>query len=317
MNKMVKKQHNMAKVLNMVNLRLEKFCDSSNLPLVVRLEDYSMPSKPHRHCDFSELVVVLEGTAVSCVPDHEVTLEAGDVLLLGTGTLHYLTRLRSLRNYNVLFDRRLLSSLNGIGRFRWLQVGEGECSPLMHLSDSDLSGAVMLLEKMRHEQLARSPGWELAMFGYFCQLFAHISRHARLDTDVHGVSGSGFQLGRVLRFMEENAVKPLTLDNLSRYAQMSESSFRHQFKAATGLAPIDYLIRLRCRRAMLDMFSSDHSISEIALESGFTDSNYFARKFREVTGRSPREFRVGCRSGVIKLTEEISRILQPENRSDR
>ena len=68
---------------------------------------------------------------------------------------------------------------------------------------------------------------------------------------------------------------------------------------------------------MLDMFSSDHSISEIALESGFTDSNYFARKFREVTGRSPREFRVGCRSGVIKLTEEISRILQPENRSDR
>ena len=62
---------------------------------------------------------------------------------------------------------------------------------------------------------------------------------------------------------------------------------------------------------MLDMFSSDHSISEIALESGFTDSNYFARKFREVTGCSPREFRAGCRSGVIKLTEEISRILQP------
>ena len=187
----------------------------------------------------------------------------------------------------------------------------------MHLSDSDLSGAVMLLEKMRHEQLARSPGWELAMFGYFCQLFAHISRHARLDTDVHGSFASGFQLGRVLRFMEENAVKPLTLENLSRYAQMSESSFRHQFKAVTGLAPIDYLIRLRCRRAMLDMFSSDHSISEIALESGFTDSNYFARKFREITGRSPREFRIGCRSGAIKLTEEISRILQPENLSGR
>lgn len=308
---MVKKQHNMAKVLNMVNLRLEKFCDSSNLPLVVRLEDYSMPSKPHRHCDFSELAVVLEGTAVSCVPDHEVTLEAGDVLLLGTGTLHHLTQLRSLRNYNVLFDRRLLESLTRIGRFRWLQVGEGEYSPLMHLSGSDLSGAVMLLEKMRHEQLARSPGWELAVFGGFCQLFAHISRHARLDTEVHGSSASGFQLGRVLRYMEENAVKPLTLENLSRYAQMSESSFRHLFRAATGLAPIEYLIRLRCRRAMLDMFSSDHSISEIALESGFTDSNYFARKFREVTGRSPREFRAGCRSGVIKLTEEISRILQP------
>lgn len=314
---MEKNQHDMAKEQNIFKLRLDRFCDCSYLPLVVQLKEYPDPSLWHRHCDFSELAVVLEGTAVSCVPDREVTLQAGDILLLGTGTLHYLTQLRSLRNYNVLFDRRLLESLAGIGRFRWLQVGEGECSPLMHLSDSDLSAAVMLLEKMRHEQLARSPGWELAMFGGFCQLFAHISRHARLDTEVHGSSASGFQLGRVLRFMEENAVKPLTLENLSRYAQMSESSFRHQFRAATGLAPIEYLIRLRCRRAMLDMFSSDHSISEIALESGFTDSNYFARKFREITGRSPREFRVGCRSGVIKLTEEISRILQPENLSGR
>lgn len=315
MNKMAKKTHDLAKESNVVDLRLDTFCDCSHLPLIVRLTDYSVPSKLHRHCDFSELVVVLDGTAVSCVPDHEVSLQAGDILLLGTGTLHHLTRIRSLRNYNVLFDRRLLESLTGIGHFRWLQVGEGESSPVMHLSGSDLSGVVMLLEKMRHEQLARSPGWELAVYSGFCQLFSHISRYARLDAGIHGSSGSGFQLGRVLRFMEENAVKPLTLENLSRYAQMSESSFRHQFKAATGLAPIDYLIRLRCRRAMLDMFSSDHSISEIALESGFTDSNYFARKFREVAGRSPREFRVGCRRGVIKLTEEISRILQPENLS--
>ena len=308
---MVKNKHNMAKDLDALELRLDAHCDCSHVPLFIRLEDYPEPSLWHWHSDFSELVVVLEGTAVSCVPDHEVTLEAGDVLLLGTGTLHHLTRLRSLRNYNVLFDRRLLDALPGIGRFRWLQVGEEEYSPLMHLSDSDLSGAVMLLEKMRHEQLARSLGWELAVFGGFCQLFAHISRHARLDREVHGSSASGFQLGRVLRFMEGNAVKPLTLKNLSRYAQMSESSFRHQFKAATGLAPIDYLIRLRCRRAMLDMFSSDHSVSEVALGSGFSDSNYFARKFRAVTGLSPREFRAGCRSGRIRLTEELNRILQP------
>ena len=308
---MAKKQHDMAKQEDAFELWLGGYCDCSHLPLFVRLENYPEPSLWHRHCDFSELAVVLEGSAVSCVPDREVTLQAGDILLFGTGTLHHLTRLRELRNYNVLFDHHLLDALSGIGRFRWLQVGEGESSPLMHLSESDLPQAVMLLEKMRHEQLARSPGWELAVFGGFCQLFSHISRHARLDSDVHGSSGSGFRLGRVLRYMEENAVKPLTLEHLSRYAQMSESSFRHQFKAATGLAPIDYLIRLRCRRAMLDMFSSDHSISEIALESGFTDSNYFGRKFREVTGRSPREFRAGCRQGGIKLDEEISRILQP------
>ena len=311
LNKMGKNQHDMAKEPDVFELRLDMFCDRSHLPLIVCLSDYPEPSDPHRHCDFSELAVVLEGTAVSCVPDREVTLETGDILLLGTGTLHHLTRIRGLRNYNVLFDRRLLDTLTGIGRFRWLQIGEREYSPPMHLSAGDLPGAVMLLEKMRDEQLARSPGWELALLGGFCQLLGYISRHARLDTDGHGASASGFQLGRVLRFMEENAVRPLSVEQLSRQAQMSESSFRHLFKDATGLAPVEYLIRLRCRRAMLDMFSSNHTISEIALESGFSDGNYFARKFREVTGRSPREFRRGCRSGEIEMSGELSRILQP------
>ena len=309
MNKMKKNQHDPAKEPEVHDLWLNKFCDPSHLPLFVLLAHYPAPSRRHRHCDFSELLVTIDGTAVSCVPDREVPIEAGDILLFGAGTLHHLTRLRSLRNYNVLFDRRLLSGFAGSSRFRWFQAGEQEYSPLMHLSGGELSQAVALLEKMRDEQLSRLPGWEMALLGGFCQLLAHISRHGQLDS--HGSSASGFQLGRVLRFMEENAVKPMSVEELSRHARMSESGFRHQFKLATGLSPIDYLIRLRCRRAMLDMFSSDHSISEIALGSGFSDSNYFARKFRAVTGHTPREFRAGCRSGRIKLTEELSRILQP------
>ena len=309
MDKMKKKQHDPAKTQEVFDLWLNQFCDRSHLPLFVSLNDYPAPSRRHRHCDFSELLVAIDGTAVSCVPDREVPIEAGDILLFGTGTLHHLTRLRSLRNYNVLFDRRLLDGLAGSGRFRWFYAGEQEYSPLMHLSGGELSQAVALLEKMRGEQLSRSPGWEMALLGGFCQLLAHISRHAQLDS--RGPSASGFQLGRVLRFMEENAVKPLSVEALSRHAGMSESGFRHQFKLATGLSPIDYLIRLRCRRAMLDMFSSDHSVSEVALGSGFSDSNYFARKFRAVTGLSPREFRAGCRSGRIRLTEELNRILQP------
>ena len=134
LNKMEKNQHDMAKDRTVVDLRLDMYCDHSHLPLSVFLEEYPEPSRRHRHCDFSELAVVLEGTAVSCVPDREVTLETGDILLLGTGSLHYLTQLRSMRNYNVLFDRSLLDALTGTGRFRWLQVGEGEYSPRMHLS---------------------------------------------------------------------------------------------------------------------------------------------------------------------------------------
>jgi len=37
--------------------------------------------------------------------------------------------------------------------------------------------------------------------------------------------------------------------------------------------------------------STDLSITEIAMEVGFSDSNYFARQFRRALGESPRSFR--------------------------
>ena len=42
MNKMAKKTHDLAKEPEVVDLRLDKFCDCPHLPLVVRMENYSV-----------------------------------------------------------------------------------------------------------------------------------------------------------------------------------------------------------------------------------------------------------------------------------
>ena len=39
--------------------------------------------------------------------------------------------------------------------------------------------------------------------------------------------------------------------------------------------------------------TTDRTITEIAMDVGFNDSNYFARQFRRLTDRSPRAFRLG------------------------
>jgi transcriptional regulator GlxA family with amidase domain len=63
------------------------------------------------------------------------------------------------------------------------------------------------------------------------------------------------------------------------------------FRQATGKSPIDYLIGLRIEAAKRLLRQSDLGMTEIALEVGFGDSNYFARQFRVVAGRTPSEFR--------------------------
>jgi AraC-like DNA-binding protein len=63
------------------------------------------------------------------------------------------------------------------------------------------------------------------------------------------------------------------------------------FRKATGQTPIDYLVRLRIQKSISLLRNTDQPIIEIALESGFNDSNYFTRQFRKLTNESPSAYR--------------------------
>ena len=73
---------------------------------------------------------------------------------------------------------------------------------------------------------------------------------------------------------------------------MSRRSFLRAFQAATGTSPLAWLISQRIHRACQVLRHTDRSITEIAFDVGFNDSNYFTRQFRKVTGFSPRAYRL-------------------------
>ena len=82
----------------------------------------------------------------------------------------------------------------------------------------------------------------------------------------------------------------ISLEKLTEVAHMSKSSLTRCFQRALGVSPIEYLIRLRVRKAADLLRSSDTRIIGVAFSVGFTDGNYFARQFRALVGCSPREF---------------------------
>jgi AraC-like DNA-binding protein len=63
------------------------------------------------------------------------------------------------------------------------------------------------------------------------------------------------------------------------------------FRKELGVTPIAYLHRYRVNQAKQLLIDTSKSITEIALEVGFSDSSYFGRIFRRETGVSPQGFR--------------------------
>ena len=91
--------------------------------------------------------------------------------------------------------------------------------------------------------------------------------------------------------MKENISKRLTTDEIANRFQYSSSHYTAIFKKMTGMSPIDYFIRLKIHYACQLLTQSDHKIKDIAEKTGYDDPYYFSRLFKQVMGKSPKDYR--------------------------
>jgi AraC-like DNA-binding protein len=91
--------------------------------------------------------------------------------------------------------------------------------------------------------------------------------------------------------MDRAYAQPLDIPALARIAHVSEAHFTRTFRAAFGETPHRYLQRRRVERAMFLLRETDRSVTDICLDVGFGSLGTFSRTFRDIVGRSPREYR--------------------------
>jgi transcriptional regulator GlxA family with amidase domain len=70
-----------------------------------------------------------------------------------------------------------------------------------------------------------------------------------------------------------------------------ERSFKRRFTQATGIAPLDYVQRLRVEFAKRPLEQSDAAVDEISWAVGYEDPAFFRRLFTRVTGVPPSVYR--------------------------
>jgi transcriptional regulator GlxA family with amidase domain len=74
-------------------------------------------------------------------------------------------------------------------------------------------------------------------------------------------------------------------------SSLTSRTFNRRFEAATGYAPLDYVLSLRMEEAKQMLETSDDPIDEIAAEVGYTEPAAFRRVFKRATGLAPAQYR--------------------------
>ena len=83
----------------------------------------------------------------------------------------------------------------------------------------------------------------------------------------------------------------LILEDVAKKFNLSRSYLSKKFKSVTGFGFKEYIINVRIQHACELLLNTNKSITDIAFECGFNDSNYFGDAFRRTKGISPNKYR--------------------------
>ncbi len=252
----------------------------------------------HTH-DFSELVIILNGSATHISPGGEYVISAGDVFVLHQDQAHGYSDTIALDLVNILFrmdqlalilrDVDQLPGYHALFTLEPAQRHPHRFESRLRLTPEQLDKISDRVNELLIEHRTQSPGWQFAAVAQFMLIVSDLCR--AYSQMVNPAAQSLVRIGSVVGYIHQHYAEQMTLDDLARVSLMSRRTLTREFTKALGVSPIEYLIRERINRSVDLLRSGDHRVTEVAFRVGFQDSNYYSRAFRSFFGQSPRDFR--------------------------
>jgi len=105
-----------------------------------------------------------------------------------------------------------------------------------------------------------------------------------------------WQARKVRDYIDSHITGPVLVADLCALVQLSEAHFSRSFKRTFGESPHSFVVRRRVELAAQYMLTTDASLSDIALQSGFADQAHLCKHFRQAAGQTPAAWRRAHRS---------------------
>lgn len=283
----------------MIKFTLDTFTQDESFPFFIQFGRHDEELFVHSHDDFSELVIVMEGSAQHIVNSESYQISRGDVFVIGSGIEHGFSRTKNLRICNIMFRPDFWNGekydIVKTAGFQALFVLEPSyarqnrfCSRLK-LSAQQYDKAFSICSQMCQEYSDKLEGWKTMFLSGFLELSAMLSR---IYTISETSSDDVVKLAKAVSFIENHFDMDMSVAELAAMSNYSERQFIRLFKASFGCRPTEYIRSLRLRKAKMLLKSTDMTVSQIATACGYGDSNYFTRVFRTAAGQTPTAFRI-------------------------
>jgi len=248
--------------------------------------------EPHVHNHY-ELFYLNKGSCNFFIKSHFYNLVPGSVLIIPPNTphsVHYTSKQQSVRTV-VLFREKDVLFPNM--QFIYDTLAEKN-TYILQIPAMYQVHVEQLIQNMEAEQRFNDERVSPAMLSLcLIQLLVIIRRFSTdIDTSLlDELHTTNRQLSLAATFIKKNYNQKISLNDIAEASGFSPNYLSRKFKEDTGIGVHEFLTFVRLNKAAIELAHTDHTITEVALNNGFSDANYFKDAFHKAFGLSPRDYR--------------------------
>ena len=240
----------------------------------------------HFHRDF-EILYVLEGRAQMQVAGESFVIGPKSVVLINPYEPHYGKIISGEFHYICIdFNFTLLSSPYE------KNILEGQLCYANHIQEGEEYSPYLF---GCYEAVKDGLGdWKMRATGNMLLFFSYLGEY--INEAVH--SKEYLFVKRTLEMLEENFSEKINTKVMADAFSYNESYFCRKFQKVFNCSFSAYLKNYRISQAKKML--KYRSVSEVAMETGFSSIYYFSRIFKEITGKCPIEYKRTIEHEILK-----------------
>ncbi|MDV5171623.1 helix-turn-helix domain-containing protein [Photobacterium rosenbergii] len=271
----------------MIYLKSTEFFARSDLPITTELRAPQDSFPEHAHA-FEELMVVSGGSGTHVINDVPMNLSKNFICFVNRNDRHLFENVDNLHLSNVLFDPAKLSVDSAIKKY--IPTRQSEESSGWFINDSCSQHVNQIIARLDSESHSNTAESKIICQSLFNLLLVELSRGRVKDISQGSDEEKVISL---LAYLHSHYAESNTLEELAYKAKISPKLLTKNLKILTGMSYNRCLNYIRLSKSLEALRYSEKSITEIAYDVGYHDSNYFSTKFKQLFNTTPRDVRLG------------------------
>ncbi|MBU5436796.1 AraC family transcriptional regulator [Tissierella sp. MSJ-40] len=240
-----------------------------------------------------EIIFITEGEANFTIDNKIYTCDKNNLVFLNNLEKHEMSPITTpYSRYMIIIDSHYLDNIiKEPALLSIFKIRTDSFENKFEVKKKHISSISRILNNLSLIYSAQEEFWHIEFVSLLSHLIIFLYREYTNQFPITNINKKDQRILDIQTYIDENFTQNITLESIAADFFISKYYLAHSYKNITGFTLNQYILLKRISHAKNQLYFTDNSITDIAMDCGFNSQSNFIRIFKKKENITPLQFR--------------------------